>query len=111
MISRGRWTAKLFDFHPGSWKALSPVTRGRHLAGKAAARGSVFEPALDQQADLGSGRPEMSDEFTNGAAGLFEVALDVLTSALLPAAPDPLFGGHAPPRRVQLRRQVLAGCG
>ena len=60
------------------------------------ARGSVYEPALDQRAGLWlEGRPEMSDEFTNGAAGLFEVALDVLTSALLPSAPDLLYGGHA----------------
>ena len=59
------------------------------------ARGIGFEPALEA-AGLGlEGSPEVSDEFTNGAAGLFEVALDVLTSALLPSAPDLLYGGHA----------------
>ena len=77
---------------PGSWGLAGAFFQ---VAGKPTARGIGFEPALEA-AGLGlEGSPEVSDEFTNGAAGLFEVALDVLTSALLPSAPDLLYGGHA----------------
>ena len=49
------------------WLGGSPVARGRRLAGKPAARGSVFEPALDQRAAFGfEGSPDVSDEITKG---------------------------------------------
>ena len=39
--------------HFSGWEALPPSPRGRHLAGKPAASGIVFEPALDQRATSG----------------------------------------------------------